>query len=77
MQKEDGLSAQGARLLNGLRLVRLIAVSFLEHMPYRPLNCVWRLKGMWNFMMGRNAWQVMDRVGFSGNTAPDGNTALS
>jgi len=45
-------------------LVRLIAFCFLEHIPYRPLNSLWRLKGLWRFMAGRNSWQLIDRVGF-------------
>ena len=45
-------------------LVRLLAYCFLEHFPYRQLNSIWRLKGLWEFATGRNAWQLIERVGF-------------
>jgi cellulose synthase/poly-beta-1,6-N-acetylglucosamine synthase-like glycosyltransferase len=47
-------------------LVRMIVVCFLEHFPYRPLNSLWRLRGMWQFLTGRTAWQMIDRVGLGG-----------
>jgi cellulose synthase/poly-beta-1,6-N-acetylglucosamine synthase-like glycosyltransferase len=46
-------------------LVRLIGVCFLEHFPYRPLNSFWRARGVWEFVTGRTAWQMIDRVGFA------------
>jgi cellulose synthase/poly-beta-1,6-N-acetylglucosamine synthase-like glycosyltransferase len=45
-------------------LIKLIAVSFLEMIPYRPMNSYWRLQGMWNHLKGRNDWQMIERVGF-------------
>jgi len=50
-------------------LLKLIAVSFLEIMPYRPLNSLWRLRGMWDYLRGRNDWQMIDRVGFGSGAA--------
>lgn len=46
-------------------LARLILACFLEHFPYRPLNSVWRARGMWDFVTGKNAWQMIDRVGLA------------
>ena len=45
-------------------LLRLIAYCFCEYLVYRPLNTVWRLQGMWQFVNGRGGWQSIDRVGF-------------
>jgi cellulose synthase/poly-beta-1,6-N-acetylglucosamine synthase-like glycosyltransferase len=44
-------------------LVRLLGACFLEHFPYRQINSVWRLRGMWQFVAGRTSWQMIDRVG--------------
>jgi cellulose synthase/poly-beta-1,6-N-acetylglucosamine synthase-like glycosyltransferase len=54
------------RYNNPRDLLRLIGVCFLEHFPYRPLNSLWRIRGMWQFATGRNAWQMIDRVGIGG-----------
>jgi cellulose synthase/poly-beta-1,6-N-acetylglucosamine synthase-like glycosyltransferase len=48
-------------------LGRLILYCFLEFFPYRPLNTLWRLRGMWDSINGRNAWTKIDRVGFASN----------
>jgi len=47
-------------------LVRLLGACFLEHFPYRQLNSLWRLRGMWEFLTGRNAWRMINRVGLGG-----------
>ncbi len=44
-------------------LVRLLCACFIEHFPYRQLNSLWRLRGMWEFATGRTSWQMIDRVG--------------
>ncbi len=49
-------------------LIKLIIVSFLEMIPYRPLNSFWRIRGMWNYFRGRNEWQMIDRTGFNSKT---------
>jgi intein/homing endonuclease len=46
-------------------LSRLILACFLEHFPYRQLNTLWRLRGLWEFVVGRGAWPQIERVGFS------------
>jgi len=48
-------------------LVRLIGTCFFEMFPYRPMNCLWRMRGMWDHIKGRNHWQMIDRLGFKPN----------
>jgi hypothetical protein len=40
-------------------LVRLLGACFLEHFPYRLLNSIWRAHGIWQFLTGKNAWQMI------------------
>jgi len=53
-------------------LVRLIGACLLEIIPYRQLNALWRLVGMWQFVTGRNAWQIIDRVGLGAHPPATG-----
>jgi cellulose synthase/poly-beta-1,6-N-acetylglucosamine synthase-like glycosyltransferase len=46
-------------------LSRLILACFLEHFPYRQLNTLWRLRGLWEFFSGQSSWRKIERVGFS------------
>ena len=39
----------------------LIGFCFVEHFPYRQLNMVWRLMGMWNFLRGKRTWKPIRR----------------
>ncbi len=57
-------------------LMRLIGVCFLEYFPYRPLNSLWRVRGIWGFLTGRNSWCMIDRVGFAANPQPGDNRIL-
>ncbi|PYV36347.1 MAG: hypothetical protein DMG06_30910, partial [Acidobacteria bacterium] len=45
-------------------LARLIGVCFLEHFPYRQLNTLWRIRGMWEHLFGNQRWGKMERMGF-------------
>lgn len=45
-------------------LARLIAFCFLEHFPYRPLNTLWRVRGLWDYLSGRTTWRKIERTGF-------------
>ncbi len=45
-------------------LLRLISFCFLEHFPYRPLNTLWRVRGLWEYLSGRDTWRKIERVGF-------------
>jgi cellulose synthase/poly-beta-1,6-N-acetylglucosamine synthase-like glycosyltransferase len=44
-------------------LFRLVGLCFIEYFPYRPLNTIWRVQGLWQFVRGKNSWQLIDRVG--------------
>jgi cellulose synthase/poly-beta-1,6-N-acetylglucosamine synthase-like glycosyltransferase len=44
-------------------VIRLVSYCFLEHFPYRQLQMVWRLQGMWQYLRGDIAWGVLERVG--------------
>jgi cellulose synthase/poly-beta-1,6-N-acetylglucosamine synthase-like glycosyltransferase len=52
------------RYNHGGDLLRLVAFCFIEPFPYRLLNTIWRLQGLWHFIRGRNNWQLIDRAGF-------------
>ena len=54
-------------------LVRLLGICFLEHFPYHPLNSIWRARGIWQFLTGKNAWQMIERVGFAGRPGAPAN----
>ncbi|HYK89092.1 MAG TPA: glycosyltransferase [Acidobacteriota bacterium] len=45
-------------------LARLLGYCFLEFFPYRPLNTLWRLRGLRDSLRGRNSWTKIERVGF-------------
>jgi cellulose synthase/poly-beta-1,6-N-acetylglucosamine synthase-like glycosyltransferase len=44
-------------------VVRLVSYSFLEHFPYRQLNMIWRLQGLWQYLRGDMVWRPMKRQG--------------
>jgi cellulose synthase/poly-beta-1,6-N-acetylglucosamine synthase-like glycosyltransferase len=50
-------------------LFRLIGLCFFEPLFYRPINTIWRLQGLWHFLIGRNAWQLVERTGFKPEAA--------
>ncbi|HZU43858.1 MAG TPA: glycosyltransferase family 2 protein [Terriglobales bacterium] len=45
-------------------VVRLVTFCFVEHFPYRQLQMIWRLQGLWQYMRGDVAWKPLKRVGF-------------
>jgi cellulose synthase/poly-beta-1,6-N-acetylglucosamine synthase-like glycosyltransferase len=53
---------------------RLLMVlwALLENFGYRQLTVIWRLRGLWNFMLGRGHWGTMTRQGFSRPAGTDG-----
>jgi cellulose synthase/poly-beta-1,6-N-acetylglucosamine synthase-like glycosyltransferase len=53
------------RYNNWRDLARLIGTCFLEHFPYRQLNTLWRVRGLWEQLFGKRAWGKMERVGFT------------
>jgi cellulose synthase/poly-beta-1,6-N-acetylglucosamine synthase-like glycosyltransferase len=53
-------------------VIRLVSYCFLEHFPYRQLQMLWRLQGMWQYLRGDIAWGAMQRGGLQSATAPEG-----
>lgn len=51
-------------------LWRLILACFLEHFPYRQLNALWRLRGLWEFVAGKASWHKIERIGFNTPASP-------
>ena len=51
-------------------LWRLILACFLEHFPYRQLNALWRLRGLWEFLAGKTSWHKIERIGFNTPASP-------
>ena len=45
--------------------VRLAAYVLFEQIIFRPLTLVWRLWGLWLFLLGRSEWGAHDRRGLS------------
>jgi cellulose synthase/poly-beta-1,6-N-acetylglucosamine synthase-like glycosyltransferase len=56
-------------------LVRLLGACFLEHFPYRQLNSLWRLRGLWEFVTRKTSWQMIDRVGLGAKASAPTATA--
>ncbi len=46
-------------------VARLILFCFLEHFPYRQLQMIWRLRGMWQYLTGNAQWGQQERAGFA------------
>jgi hypothetical protein len=44
-------------------VIRLVSYCFVEHFPYRQLQLIWRLQGMWQYLRGDIAWGVVQRGG--------------
>ncbi|WP_239307987.1 MULTISPECIES: glycosyltransferase family 2 protein [unclassified Frankia] len=57
---------------NPLDLALLISWSVLENLGYRQLTVIWRLRGILNFLRGRQDWGTMVRRGFN---PPEGHAA--
>jgi len=47
------------------RLV-MLPWAVLESLGYRQLTVVWRLRGLWRYLRGRQDWGAMTRKGFAG-----------
>jgi hypothetical protein len=48
---------------------RLLLFCFLDHLPYRQINLVWRLQGMWQYLRGNVAWEPAERAGFAAHSS--------
>ena len=45
-------------------LLLLIGLGIVENLGFRQLTTWWRLKGTYDFLMGRSGWGAMTRKGF-------------
>ena len=52
-------------------VIRLVSYCFVEHFPYRQMQMVWRLQGMWQYLRGDIAWGVLQRGGLQTVVAPE------
>lgn len=46
-------------------VVRLVSYCFFEHFPYRQLNMIWRLQGLWQYLRGDHEWKPLKRKGLA------------
>jgi cellulose synthase/poly-beta-1,6-N-acetylglucosamine synthase-like glycosyltransferase len=44
-------------------VARLLTHCFFEHFPYRQLNMLWRLQGLWQYVRGDTKWRPIKRQG--------------
>jgi len=44
-------------------MARLLSYCFVEHFPYRQLNLLWRLQGLWQYLRGDMKWKPLKRRG--------------
>jgi cellulose synthase/poly-beta-1,6-N-acetylglucosamine synthase-like glycosyltransferase len=52
------------RYNNWRDVARLLSFCLLEHFPYRQLQMLWRLLGIWQYLWGDLVWRPLKRVGF-------------
>jgi hypothetical protein len=58
-------------------VVRLVSYCFLEHFPYRQLQMIWRLQGLWEYMRGDVTWKPLKRVGFQEASSANANKPVA
>lgn len=46
-------------------VIRLVSYCFFEHFPYRQLNMIWRLQGLWQYSRGDHEWKPLKRKGLA------------
>ncbi|HEY5645338.1 MAG TPA: glycosyltransferase family 2 protein, partial [Pseudomonadales bacterium] len=46
-------------------LARLFWLAVIENLGYRQLNSLWRIKGVWSVLRGKEGWGKQDRRGFA------------
>ncbi|HKT71051.1 MAG TPA: glycosyltransferase [Terriglobales bacterium] len=51
-------------------VLRLLVFCFLEHFPYRQLNLLWRLQGLWNHFRRNTSWGELKKTGVPGSLVP-------
>lgn len=68
-----GRKDPGARLFAYPRpfdLLRLCVAAFGENVIYRQVLLWWRVRGLWDYLRGRRAWDKLGRKGFATAGAP-------
>lgn len=58
------------RYANWRDVLRLLVFCFLEHFPYRQLNLLWRLQGLWRYLRRDTSWGELKKAGLSKSVAP-------
>lgn len=56
-------------------LAILTAAAIVENLGYRQINNLWRIRGTWDFLRGREGWGEMARRGFGPGPRKDGTTS--
>jgi len=51
-------------------VLRLLVFCFLEHFPYRQMNLLWRLQGMWRYFRRDTSWGELKKTGLSQSAMP-------
>ena len=46
-------------------VVQFVRYCFLEHFPYRQLDMIWRLQGLWQYFRGDHVWKPLKRKGLA------------
>ena len=46
-------------------VVRMLLYCFAEHLPYRQMHMIWRLRGMWQYLRGNVKWEAAERSTFA------------
>jgi cellulose synthase/poly-beta-1,6-N-acetylglucosamine synthase-like glycosyltransferase len=57
------------RYSNWRDVLRLLVFCFLEHFPYRQINLLWRLQGMWRYFRRETSWGELKRTGLAESPA--------
>jgi cellulose synthase/poly-beta-1,6-N-acetylglucosamine synthase-like glycosyltransferase len=57
-------------------VARLISYCFVEHFPYRQLNMLWRLQGLWQYLRGDLRWKPLKREGLQSSGGGGSDPAL-
>ncbi|HJS98362.1 MAG TPA: glycosyltransferase [Terriglobales bacterium] len=57
------------RYANWRDVSRLLVFCFLEHFPYRQLNLLWRLQGLWRYLRRDTSWGELKKAGLTQSVA--------
>jgi cellulose synthase/poly-beta-1,6-N-acetylglucosamine synthase-like glycosyltransferase len=58
------------RYANWRDVLCMLVFCFLEHFPYRQLNLLWRLQGLWRYFRRDTSWGELKRTGLAGSPVP-------